>query len=73
MSTSLLLTSLITCTTGDAVCTYNETTHYTQVSVCGIIPQKLESEVSPDSVRTFQGVLDGEAYVIEIRPFCSNV
>lgn len=73
MAAELLLASLITCTTGDAVCTYNETTYHTQISICGVIPQKFESEVSPDSVRTFQGVLDGETYVIEIRPFCSSV
>jgi hypothetical protein len=43
---------------------------HTRVEVCGILTESSEGRVSPDASRQFEGTLDGEQYVVTIRPFC---
>ena len=70
MITELLLTALITCSTGQATCTSYETPDHTRVDVCGILPDEKRESIPPGASRSFTGTLDGEAYVVTISPFC---
>jgi hypothetical protein len=70
MLAEMFLTAVITCSTGQATCSSYEMDDHTRVEVCGILTESSEGRVSPDAVRQFSATLDGEQYVVTIRPFC---
>lgn len=70
MITELFLTAVITCSTGQAMCSSYEFEDYTLVSVCGVLSDDAKDKVDTNSVRTFKGILDGTEYRVEISPFC---
>lgn len=70
MPAELFLTAVITCSTGQAMCSSYELEDYTMVSVCGVLSEDARDKVDDDSVRRFEGILDGTTYRVEIRPFC---
>ena len=70
MITELFLTAVITCSTGQAICSSYETEDSIRVSVCGILTDDAKGDVPSDSERIFQATLDGKIYMVSIRPFC---
>mgnify|MGYP006285710395 CR=1 FL=1 len=70
MLAEFFLTALITCSTGQATCSFYEMTDHTRVEVCGILTEDARDRVSPDATRTFEAYLADEKYIVSIHPFC---
>lgn len=70
MLAEFFLTALITCSTGQALCSSYEMDDHIRVEVCGILTEEARERVSADSTRRFEATLDGETYIVSIHPFC---
>lgn len=73
MAAELFLTALITCTTGQALCTYHDLNTHKLVRVCGVLQDYHRESVSPDVNRSFRVDYEGEIYVVSISPFCESL
>jgi len=72
MTTELFLTAMILCSTGHATCSSFDAGDYTQVNICGILPDNYSGELTADDVRRVSANIDGKQYEVAIRPLCQG-
>jgi len=72
MLTELFLTGMILCSTGHATCSSFDAGDYTQVNICGIVPDSYSGDLTADDVRRIEANIDGKEYLVEIRPLCQG-
>jgi len=72
MMTELFLTAMILCSTEHATCSSFDAGEYTQVNICGIVPDNYSGDLTADDVRQVEANIDGNEYFIEIRPICQG-
>jgi len=72
MLTELFLTAMILCSTEHATCSSFDAGEYTQVNICGIMPDNYSGDLNASDVRRVEANIDGDEYQIEIRPLCQG-
>jgi len=72
MTTELFLTAMILCSTEHATCSSFDAGEYTQVNICGILPDNYSGELTADDVRRVSANIDGKQYEVAIRPLCQG-
>lgn len=73
MITELFLAAVITCSTGQAICSSYEIDDMTYVNVCGIISTSKPSDnTNVYEPREFDVTLDNNEYTLVIEPFCEG-
>ena len=72
MLTELFLTAMVLCSTEHATCSSFDAGEYTQVNICGILPDDYSGDLDADNVRRVEANIDGNEYLVEIRPLCQG-